>query len=477
MNARSNSPRLSERYRRWRGESTYKDYVYRYSVQFALAVWLILAAAVSARTFARPNSHTVFPIFATSASHWWSDVSLYELYPGLDRFRYPPVFALFVTPFGSLGFTAGGMLWSWLSMGVFVAGLWRYAQDVIPSSWTRQRLALFLMLGAAGALRGLWNAQSNALMIGLLLLGASALARVVSRRIAASRDWWWAAFLLALPVCLKFTPLAPVLLLVALWPRQLAGRMLVVAAGLTLLPFLTRPPHVVLFQYREWIDNLLASGSVRWTGFRDGWTIWVVLRSQLGLAPKQIDLGEPLHSLVYRGIQLGTAAGVFVWCVWQKRRARQFQWGPRWALHVALSMGLTWLMLFGPAIEHATYVFLAPPLIWALLERDAWPRGRGLVWLAFALVMVLGWGAIARAVTPLSPLILTALPVGSALFALWLLGYAASRPSARKASAPEQEEVERSDVPWGNREVLRRSAPVAPLLTAEGRSRAFNLLP
>ncbi len=477
MNARSLSPRLSERYRRWRGKSTYKDYAHRYCIQLALAVWLILAAAVAVRTFARPISHTVFPIFATSASHWWSDLSLYELYPGLDRFRYPPIFALFVTPFGSLGFTMGGMLWSWLSMGVFVAGLWRYAHDVIPSSWTRGRLALFLTLGAAGALRGLWNAQSNALMVGFLLLGASALARAVSRRIAPSRDWWWAAFLLALPVCLKFTPLAPVLLLVALWPRQLAGRMLVVAAGLVLLPFLTRPPHVVLFQYREWIDNLIASGSVRWTGFRDGWTIWVVLRSQLGLAPKQIDLGEPLHSSVYRAIQLGTAVGVLVWCVWQKSRARQFQWGSRWALHVTLSMGLTWLMLFGPAIEHATYVFLAPPLIWALLEPDVWPRGRRLVWLAFALVMVLGWGAIARSVTPLSPLILTALPVGSAVFALWLIGYAANRPSTRGASIPAREVVERSQAQWVNREVLLRSAPVAPVVAAERRSREFNSLP
>ena len=106
------------------------------NLRLALLVWLILGAAVSVRTLVRPSHHTVFPIFAASAEHWWGNCSLYELYLGLDRFRYPPVFALFVTPFSALGLTGGGILWSWLSIAVFVAGLWQYVRDVIPSAWT-----------------------------------------------------------------------------------------------------------------------------------------------------------------------------------------------------------------------------------------------------------------------------------------------------------------------------------------------------
>src|SRR5262249_15261275 len=94
--------------------------------------------------------------------------------------------------------------------------------------------------------------------------------------------------------------------------------------------------------------------------------------------------------------------------------------------HVTLSMGLAWLMLFGPAVEHATYVFLAPPLLWALLERHAWPHGRGLIWASALLIMVLGWGAVTRLLAPDWPVLLTALPAGTALFVLWLIGYARS---------------------------------------------------
>ena len=180
MNVRSLSPHASEVYRHWRGHSEIAESPRCLSMRLALIVWLILAAAVTVRTLVRPSSHTVFPIFAASAEHWWGDRSLYDIYPGLDRFRYPPVFALFVTPFSSLGLLTGGLLWSWLSIAVLVAGLRQYVRDIIPSAWPRRRMAVFLMLGALGAMRGLWNAQSNALIVGFLLLGTAALARATS---------------------------------------------------------------------------------------------------------------------------------------------------------------------------------------------------------------------------------------------------------------------------------------------------------
>jgi hypothetical protein len=430
MNARSLSPRASELHRRWRDAIASQDSRPCHTLRLALVAWLILGAAVSIRTLVRPSNHTVFPIFAGSAEHWWGNCSLYEVYPGLDRFRYPPVFALFVTPFSALGLTTGGILWSWLSIVVFVSGLWQYLRDVVPSTWARQRMAVFLLLAAIGALRGLWNAQSNALIAGFVLLGTAALARVVSsesQHSAArtqSAGWWLTAMLLAVPVCLKFTPVALVLLLVALWPRRLAWRLFVVMAALFLLPFLTRPPDIVFDQYREWIDHLMESGNVRWIGFRDGWTIWIVLNHLCGGDPGGLCLVEPMDSLWYHLVQLSAAAATLGWCLWQRSRAVRLGLEARWLVHVTLSMGLAWLMLFGPAIEHATYVFLAPPLLWALLERRAWPVGRGLIWASVTLIMILGWGAVTRLLAPNWPIVLTALPGGTALFALWLVGYA-----------------------------------------------------
>ena len=428
MSGRLSTPSASELYRLWRarGEATARRPCV--GLRVALIVWLILGAAVAVRTLVRPRSHTVFPIFAASAEHWWGDQHLYESYPSLDRFRYPPLFAFLVTPFAALGLSAGGILWSWAGMTVYVAGLWWFVRDVIPSAWTRQRTGVFLMFGALGSLRGLWNAQSNALAVGLLLLGAAALARAVRddrRGTLSGREWWLAAFFLAAAVCLKLTPLAPVLLLTALWPRRLTGRVCVALITFCLLPFLSRPPLIVLDHYREWLDHLLGTGTVRWLGFRDGWTVWVVMRHWLGGEAGPLLLSEPMDSSWYRPVQLATAVSALLWCVWQQRRAHRLGLGPRWLIHVTLSMGLAWLMLFGPAVEHATYVFLAPPLAWAVLERQAWPLGRGLILASFALIMVLGWGALTR-LLPTWPILLTALPAGTTLFLLWLLGYAAS---------------------------------------------------
>lgn len=451
MSGRPSTPSASELYRLWRarGEAAVRRPCV--SLRVALIVWLILGAAVSVRTLVRPSSHTVFPIFAASAEHWWADQPLYELYPSLDRFRYPPIFALLVTPFAALGLSAGGILWSWAGIAIYVAGLWWFVRDVIPSAWTRQRTGVFLMFGALGSLRGLWNAQSNALAVGLLLLGTAALARAlrVDRRGSPSeREWWLAAFFLAAAVCLKLTPLAPVLLLTALWPRRLAGRLSIALIGSCLLPFLSRPPLIVLDHYREWLDHLLGTGTVRWLGFRDGWTVWLVLRRWLGGEEGPLLLSEPMDSSWYRPVQLATAIAALLWCLWQQRRARRLGMGPRWLIHVTLSMGLAWLMLFGPAVEHATYVFLAPPLAWAVLERQAWLLGRGLILASFTLVMVLGWGALTR-LLPSWPILLTALPAGTTLFVLWLLGYAAScgsriEESTRKARAFPETAITRS---------------------------------
>jgi Glycosyltransferase family 87 len=420
-------PSASALYRFWRSRGDVQGSPLRDNgLRLALGLWVLLAAAISVRTVVRPTSHTVFPIFVASAEHWWGNQSLYDLYPPLDNFRYPPIFALFMTPFSALGRCAGGILWSWVSIVVYVAGLWCFARDVIPAAWTWRRTALFLALGALGALRGLWNAQSNALIVGLLLLGTAALVRALNQEgwPDAGRRWWLAALLLAVPVCLKLTPLAPVLLLCALCPRRLAWRLVVTMTALFLIPFLTRPPAVVLDHYRDWFDHIAQSGNSRWLGFRDGWTVWLVLRHLISGQSGPLPLREPMDSAWYRLVQIATATAALIWCLWQQRRSVRLGMNPRWLVHVTLSMGLAWLMLFGPAVEHATYVFLAAPLAWGVLERRAWPHGRGLILAAFVLIMILGWGVVTRLLSSTLPMLLAALPAGTALFALWLLGYA-----------------------------------------------------
>jgi hypothetical protein len=375
----------------------------------AVGVWLVLAVAVAVRTLISPVSHSVFPIFAASATHWWADRPLYSFYPGLDLFRYPPPFAVAVSPFGALGLRLGGVVWSWSGMAAYAAGLWVFARDVLPEGWSRRRAAAFLVLGTVVALPAIWNAQSNPLVVGLLLLAASGLAR---------RRWWTAAVLLSAAAWLKLTPLLPALLLCGLWPRRLAPRFVVALAAGALLPFLTRPPGVVLGHYAEWVAALTQTGGARWPGFRDAWTAWQVtcdfVRGTLGpSAPRPIDWAG------YPALQLGTASCALAWCLWQKAHHAD----PRRVLQLALAMGMAWLMLFGPAVEHPTYAFLAPSLAWAVLEWRAWQRGRGLIVAALVLIAVLGWEPLVHPLLDQLPVLLAALPLGTTLFVIWLVGY------------------------------------------------------
>jgi len=392
------------------------------SIRWALGLWLTLGLVVAVRVVVCPDNHTIYPILAQAATHWWADRPLYAEYKPLDYFRYPPPFAVGFTPFALFGDRIGAVLWIALGMFVYVAGLRRFVRDVIPEAWTARREAVFLALGALGALPGLWNSQSNALAVGLLLWAASALVR---------QRWRSAGVVLAAAVLLKLTPLAPALLLCALHPRRLIVPFaLALLAGLA-LPFLTRPPAVVCDHYREWLAQMAQLGNERWPGFRDAWTVWLVVRRAAAGLPGPPPLREPLDCTAYRVVQLATAAGALAWCLWQRRGG-----DARRAVTLTLAMGAAWLMLFGPSIEHATYVFLAPPLSWALL-RAGGARGRWLLAPAFALVMVVGWGVAERAWAEAVPALLTALPVGSAFFLVWLIAYggraAAPRPRWRPA--------------------------------------------
>jgi hypothetical protein len=377
------------------------------ALRAALVIWLVIGIAAGVRTLLKPSEHTVFPIFAGAAQHWWADQSLYADYKPLDYFRYPPASVVLFSPFAAAGLRAGGVLWAWFGLGVYAAGLWRFRRDVLPEWWTPRRETAFLILATAGSLAGVWNGQSNAPTVGLLLFGAAALAR--------GRDWESAGWLAA-AVSLKPTPLPLVLLLCALWPRRLAGRFALALAGIALVPFLTRPPEIVLQHYADWLAQNHALAGQRWPGFRDAWTVWQVARHLLVPDAGPVNLKEPLDSAGYRALQLAAAVGCLAWCLAQRRRAPD-----RRALVLrSLSAGAAWLMLFGPAVEYPTFVFLAPFLAGAAVDPDTRLASRVLAGVASVLILALGWGAIVLPLVPIFPLILTTLPAGVVLFAVCL---------------------------------------------------------
>jgi hypothetical protein len=378
--------------------------------RWVCTLWLILALVMAVRTLASPIKHTVFPIFAASSINWWTDKPLYNFDPSLDLFRYSPTFAVCVSPFAALGLSLGGILWIWLSLAVYAVGLWRFAKDVLPEEWSKARLVGFHALALFVALPGIWNSQSNTLVVGLILLASSNLIR---------ERWWFAAVLLAVAVWTKLTPLAPALLLCALRPSKLTPRFVATLAMGALIPFLTRPPTIVVGHYAEWWTSLSGSGGNRWPGFRDGWTLWLALSEFCQRQNRPYWLIMPIDSIWYRALQAISALGVLAWCLWNRKSA-----SPRWLLSTTLGLGMAWMMLFGPAVEHTTFVFLAPSLAWAMLQRETELRWLWLPLTAFALIAILGWDPLTGSLLKRLPLMAISLPLGAVLFMIWQIRYA-----------------------------------------------------
>jgi len=412
----------------------------------ALALWACLAVAVCVKTALCDNPHSVYPQFAASSHHWWADKSLYDDYEkteGIDGYRYSPAFAVAFTPLAYLPARLGTMIWNVASIALLVWALHVLVRDVLPGDWPPQREGMFLTLALVGSVVGIWSGQSNAIVTAAIIL---ALAAIVRQR------WWAASILLAVPVFIKIWPLAIVMLLVVFWPRQLAWRFAVACAVLALVPFLTRPPSTVAWQYREWHDALTGPLQGRWGGYRDAWTIWGELSppadgrlSDGATLDANVTIWRqllpPVNRHVYMAIQLAAAWAVLAWCWWQRNRETLSRetvphetppYGHEGALGcgeesssrlliLILSMWVPWQLLLGPGTEQLTYGLIAPSASWAVMVSFKEKRARWLAVTAWAMLALLPSGDIENTVLLAFPAGRLLLPLGVVLFAAWLV--------------------------------------------------------
>src|SRR5262249_22740064 len=139
------------------------------------------------------------------------------------------------------------LLWRLLGALAFLGGLAWFCRSVLPSPLTPPRRAGLLLLVLPLAVGSINNRQSNALVLGLLLIGVAA---------AAVRSWNLSAPAVAVACLFKVYPIAVGLLLAVLYPRRFSWRLaLALAAGLA-LPFLFQRPDYVIAQYAGWLNHM-----------------------------------------------------------------------------------------------------------------------------------------------------------------------------------------------------------------------------
>lgn len=361
-----------------------------------LVAWTILAVAAAVKQVVQGPRHNIYPIFATAAQHWWADQPLYFKYESLSLYVYSPTFAIAFTPFSLLPEPVGGVIWSVLSIAVFVWALRVLVREILPGQWTVQREAVFLGLALVNSVRGVWSAQSNSLLLAMAIFAL----------VAVKKQYWWrAALFLGLCVFIKLWPIVLVAMLVIVRPKQLLPRFAAVVAALAAVPFLTKPWPIVFEQYHGWYACLSGPMQGRLPGFRDAWTIW----EQLGLT---------VHKPTYMAIQVATASGLLIWCAWLSRRHRVIDRG---FLTWMLAFWVAWQLLLGPGAERLTYQIYAPLTAWAVVASFAARRGRTLSLTAWLMTGILGTGGVERALLPYLPVAPMILPLGGVVFIVWLM--------------------------------------------------------
>lgn len=380
-------------------------------VRLAVIVWVVVLAAVGAKSLVRPNDHTVSTTFTHAGWNWRMGREVYALPdPGYDLFRYSPPAAVSFIPLSYLPDGIGGALWRWLSAGVFLAALLGWCR----LAGLESRRAWAVILVVPFCLQSLNNGQANPLVLGLILAAAVT---------AATERWTPAALLLAAAVLLKGYPIAVALLLGVVAPGRLLPRLAVaVAAGLA-VPFLFGPAGYVADQYRDWWARVGGDDRTAWPlylGYQDFHLLLRVVGVQLSLG-------------TYRLVQVAAGAVLAGIILWQRRHGVP---RPTLLLHAA-SLGCCWIALFGPATETSTLMLMAPLLAQAVLPepgRPRWVRALGIV------SYVLYSAALAALAFPQSvhrPVIATGIqPLASLLLTVTVLADVIRRGEPATVAAP-----------------------------------------
>ncbi|ANM29703.1 hypothetical protein ABI59_09110 [Acidobacteria bacterium Mor1] len=372
---------------------------------WAGAAWGLITLATCLKVIGSPHRQH-FTFFRAAALNWWDGVSLYIHDGGL--FRYPPVFALLVSPFAILPQGVGNVLFILASMALWLLGVLALTHGVLPGRWTTERRAALVLLALPGVMRGVWSSQSHALSAACLFLALAALSR---RRLMS------AAALLAVAIHIKLAPVALAGVLVLIRPR-LALPAAAACALVGALPFLTAPPSFVVTEYVAWMSHLANSSAERWTSFRDAWHLWELS-------------GLPFHLPSYRLCQVVAGLAVAVLCVAVERAGGC----ERRRLTFCAGVTFAYMLAFGPAVEFNQFVLLSPFLAWALLEPGLPRLERQFLGGIYLMTLVMGWGSVERALVRGSgwPLWAGASTLGVLLFAGWLI---ARRSSFQADDAP-----------------------------------------
>ncbi|MFO0797774.1 MAG: glycosyltransferase 87 family protein [Gemmataceae bacterium] len=317
-------------------------------VRTAVGLWVVLLGVTCVRTVLKPLSANIYPTYAWAGERFAAGEPLYGVFaPYIDNYRYSPVVAAGFVPFGMMPWGPGGAIFRLLGAALFLGGCAAWFRRSWPDAPVAAALGVTLPL----AIGSVSNGQANPHMVGLM---------VAAGALALGNRWAVAGACVAAAALFKGYPLALGMLLMLAAPARFGvGLVAALAAGLA-LPYLLQSPEYVTGLYHEWRTNLAGDDRTGWESWRGYQDFHLLLKTLGWTAPRS----------QYLLVQAGTGALCAAVLGWQRWRGVD-----RPALTTnAVTLGLCWMTVFGPAVESSTLILIAPVLSRELLDRAGQPR-------------------------------------------------------------------------------------------------------
>ncbi len=342
------------------------------AVRNAWIAWALLFL-VTAAIIVGGSGRTVVPAYREGALSWIAGEIIYK-HLGVGGFTYLPQAAILFIPFSVVPASAGEVLWRFVNIGVFAAGVFTFA-GLARGRSGKELFPLMTIVALPMAWDCARNGQATLALTGLMLLSVAA---------AAQQRWWRATLWLSLGISIKPLMIVLVLLIMAI-DRPMSWRVALGMLATALVPFLMQHPGYVAEQYAACWRNFTTAVSVG--AAEHGWTSpFHALRL----------VGVDIPEIVQTALRLAAALGTLVLC-WLSRRRHD---AVRSAMFV-FSLAVAYLMLFSPRTENNTYAMLGPAIavflagVYLIEQR----RGEGIMLSCMAGAIV-GGRVIERLLTP-----------------------------------------------------------------------------